>query len=105
MGGKPEAAGDMRTAANLEATGIGDHRREAPGRQRGKADGAVATFNSDDIRRIVENADLEALVITQTGEFKVQPRRVPPAGPVDGTGGRTGSARRWRPATSVRMLC
>ena len=32
--------------------------------------GAVATFNSDDIRRIVENADLETLVITQTGEFK-----------------------------------
>ena len=32
--------------------------------------GAVATFDSDAIRRIVKDADLEALVITRTGEFK-----------------------------------
>ena len=92
---EPEAAGDMRTAANLEATGIETivvrPRGDSEGRQTVhpltietmdgtttanlfgasiELFGAVATFNSDDIRRIVENADLEALVITQTGEFK-----------------------------------
>ena len=32
--------------------------------------GAVATFDSDAIRAIIEHADLEALVITRAGEFK-----------------------------------
>ena len=92
---EPEADGDMRTAANLEATGIETivvrPRGDDVGRQTVhplsvetmdgtttanlfgasiELFGAVATFNSDDIRRIVENADLEALVITRTGEFK-----------------------------------
>ena len=85
----------MRTAANLEATGIETIVVRPRGDNEGRQTvhplsvetmdgtttanlfgasielfGAVATFNSDDIRRIVENADLEALVITRTGEFK-----------------------------------
>ena len=92
---EPEATGDMRTAANLEATGI----ETIVVRPRGDSEGrwtvhpltvettdgtttanlfgasielfgAVATFDSDPIRRIVEDADLEALIITRTGEFK-----------------------------------
>ena len=92
---EPEAAGDMRTAANLEATGIETIVVRPRGDSEGRRTvhplsvetmdgtttanlfgasidlfGAVATFDSDDIRRIVEHADLEALVITRTGEFK-----------------------------------
>ena len=92
---EPEAEGDMRTAANLQATGI----ETVVVRPRGDGDGehtvqpltvemldgtatqnlfgasielfgAVATFDSDAIRAIIEHADLEALVITQAGEFK-----------------------------------
>ncbi len=92
---EPEASGDMRTAANLQATGI----ETIVVRPRGDSDGAqtvhpltvettdgtteanlfgaaidlfgaVATFDSDAIRRIVERRDLEALVITRAGEFK-----------------------------------
>ena len=90
---EPEAAGDMRTAANLEATGIETIVVRPRGDSEGRRTmhplsvetmdgtttnlfsasielfGAIATFDSDDIRRIVEDADLEALVITQTGEF------------------------------------
>ena len=92
---EPEAVGDMRTAANLQATGIETIVVRPRGDNEGRQTvhplsvetmdgtttanlfgasielfGAVATFNSDDIRRIVENTDLEALIITQTGEFK-----------------------------------
>ena len=92
---EPEAEGDMRTAANLQATGI----ETIVVRRRGDSEGietvqplnvelmdgtttqnlfgasielfgAVATFNSDAIRRIIADADLEALVITRGGEFK-----------------------------------
>lgn len=92
---EPEAEGDMRTAANLQATGI----ETIVVRRRGDSEGldtvqplnvelmdgtttqnlfgasielfgAVATFNSDAIRGIIADADLEALVITQGGEFK-----------------------------------
>lgn len=92
---EPEASGDMRTAANLQATGIETIVVRPRGDSEGRRTvhplsvdmmdgtttanlfgasielfGAVATFNSDDIRRIVEDADLEALVITLNGEFK-----------------------------------
>jgi len=92
---EPEASGDMRTAANLEATGIETIVVRPRGDSEGRRTvhplsiettdgtrtanlfgasidlfGAVATFNSDDIQRIVEDADLEALVITRSGEFK-----------------------------------
>ena len=85
----------MRTAANLQATGIETIVVRPRGDSEGRRTvhplsvdmmdgtttanlfgasielfGAVATFNSDDIRRIVEDADLEALVITLNGEFK-----------------------------------
>ena len=92
---EPQADGDMRTAANLAATGIDTIVVRPRGDNEGRQTvhplsietmdgtttanlfgasmelfGAVATFNSDEIRRIVENTDLEALVITRTGEFK-----------------------------------
>ena len=92
---EPEAEGDMRTAANLQATGIETivvrPRGDSDGRQTvhplsvetmdgtttanlfgASIDlfGAVATFDSDQIRGIIAERDLEALVITQNGEFK-----------------------------------
>ena len=92
---EPEAEGDMRTAANLQATGIETIIVRPRGDSEGERTvqplsletmdgtstdnlwgasielfGAVATFDSDAIQNIIADADLEALVITRTGEFK-----------------------------------
>ena len=100
---EPEADGDMRTAANLEATGIETIVVRPRGDNEGRQTvhplsvetmdgtttanlfgasielfGAVAMFNSDDIPRIVENADLENPGHHTDRRVQVQPRRHPP---------------------------
>ena len=92
---EPDADGDMRTAANLQATRIQTivvrPRGDIAGRNvvqplsvevtEGETAsnlfgasvelfGAVATFNSTAIRGIIEERDLEVLLITENQEFK-----------------------------------